>query len=245
MINGKRVLAIIPARGGSKGLPRKNIMDLAGKPLIVWSIEAAKESQYIDRCIVSTDDKEIATLSRKYGGDVPFMRPAEYALDQTSSMDVIEHAIEHLEALGQTFEYTILLEPTSPLREKQDIDQALRILEDNRDSAAAIVGVCKSESGHPAFSATINSAGLLKPFQGEAFRVLRRQDITDLYFFEGTIYISDTNHLLNTKSFYTKKTMPYIVPRWKSIEIDDLYDIIIAASVISNIEKFQNLEEDL
>ena len=242
MINGRTVLAIIPARGGSKGLPGKNIMDLAGKPLIAWSIEAANESKHIDRCVVSTDDHEIAEISKQYGGDVPFIRPAEFARDQTSSMDVVTHAVKTLNEQGQTYDYIALLEPTSPLRSKTDIDQALRMLDENRESARAIVGVCKSESGHPAFSASINQAGLLEPYQSEKFGVLRRQDITDLYYFEGTIYISETNHLLDTLSFYSNKTMPYIVPRWKSIEIDELFDMIIAEAVINNIDQFQNSE---
>jgi CMP-N,N'-diacetyllegionaminic acid synthase len=242
VINGRTVLAIIPARGGSKGLPGKNIRDLAGKPLIAWSIEAANGSKYIDRCVVSTDDNEIAEISREHGGDVPFIRPAEFAKDQTSSMDVVTHAIKYLGEQGQTFDYIVLLEPTSPLRNNTDIDQALTTLDGNRESAKAIVGVCKSESGHPAFSASINQAGLLEPYQSEVFGILRRQDIADLYFFEGTIYVSDTNHLLDTLSFYSDKTMPYIVPRWKSIEIDELFDMIIAEAVINNIDKFQNSE---
>lgn len=121
MINGRRVLAVIPARGGSKRVPRKNIREVAGKPLIAWTINAAKGSRYIDRCIVSTDDEEVADIARQCGGDVPFMRPAEFARDDSSSIDVLRHAVGKVPG----YDIIVLLQPTSPERTSADIDAAL------------------------------------------------------------------------------------------------------------------------
>ena len=127
MINNKRVVAIIPARGGSKRLPRKNVLPLAGKPLIVWSIEAALASVYIDKTIVSTDDAEIAEISRIAGASVPFMRPPELASDTATSADVVMHALDYLDSQNDHYYYSVLLQPTSPLRTNTDIDAALEL----------------------------------------------------------------------------------------------------------------------
>ena len=157
MINGKSVLAVIPARGGSKGLPRKNIKDLAGKPLIAWSIDAAKKSKYIDRCIVSTDDKSVAETSKQHGSIVPFMRPPELATDDANSNDVILHA---LEMLGDPYDIVMLLQPTSPLRKSEDIDHALEFVQGN--NVPTVVSVCSSNKPlHWHF--TLESDGKLKP----------------------------------------------------------------------------------
>ena len=234
MINGKSVFAIIPARGGSKGLPKKNILPLAGKPLIVWSIEAAKRSNYIDHCIVSTDNKEIANVAKLHGCEVPFLRPKHLALDETPSIDVIIDAINFYVKKTINYNYLVLLEPTSPLRNSNDIDIALNKLNNNRQKADSIVGVSKVESTHPVFDVKINKDGLIEPYIGKSFNVLRRQNIDELYFFEGSLYISDTEVLLNKKSFYHERTLPFIVPMWKSLEIDEMVDLIMAEALISN-----------
>lgn len=239
MINGKRVLGIIPARGGSKGLPRKNILPLAGKPLINWSIDAAKSSVYIDRCIVSTDDKEIAEVAERHDCAVPFLRPKHLAQDDTPTIDVILHAIHAFIDEKIDFSYLVLLEPTSPLRDSHDIDDALRTLEHNREKADSIVGVSKVEATHPAFDICINSDGLIEPYVGRNFQTLRRQEIEDLYFFEGTLYISDIDIIQKEKSFYHHRTLPYIVPKWKSIEIDDIIDFICAEAIINNMGRIE------
>ena len=239
MINEKSVIAIIPARGGSKGLPRKNVLPLAGKPLIVWSMDAAAKSKYIDRCIISTDDEEIAQVARENGGDVPFMRPDYLSTDIASSFDVIEHAIEFLNQSDQHYDYLVLLEPTSPLRGLDDIDVALEVLFHNREVADSIVSVSQVESSHPAFDIRINKAGLIAPYIGEGFQILRRQEIEELYFFEGTIYISKVDVLLEQKAFYHNRTLPYKVPRWKSLEIDEIVDLICAEAIINNIEMLE------
>ena len=124
-IGKKRVLALIPARGGSKGLPRKNVRNICGKPLIAWSVEAAKKCRYTDAVVVSTDDREIADAAQSAGAAVPFMRPAELATDAASSMDVILHAISYFEKKGESFDVLVLLQPTSPLRDSGHVEEAL------------------------------------------------------------------------------------------------------------------------
>lgn len=238
MISDKKVLSIIPARGGSKGLPGKNILPLAGKPLLAWSILAAKKSKYIDKCIISTDDKEIAKVANSYDCEVPFLRPSELALDETSSFEVVEHAIQFYKRNNCEFDYIILLEPTSPLRNSKDIDDALERLVSNYKIADSIVGVSKVEESHPVFDVRINRNGLISPYASKSFNSFRRQDIEPLFFFEGSLYISKTKTLLNEKNFYHERTLPFIIPKWKSIEIDEMLDMVIAEAIIKNIKFF-------
>ncbi len=128
MLNDKSFLAIIPARGGSKRLPRKNVMNLAGKPLIAWTIEAALNSTYIDEVMVSTDDREIAEIAQQYGASVPFFRPTELATDLTSTFDAIKHTLDFYAEMGEKYDFSVLLQPTSPLRESRHIDNAINLL---------------------------------------------------------------------------------------------------------------------
>ena len=129
MINGKSILAIIPARSGSKGLPQKNILPLAGKPLIAWTIEVAKESKYIDKLSISTDDEKIAAVAEAHGCDVPFIRPESLSSDKAKTIDVLVHANKYFTEINEVYDYLILLEPTSPLRDSNDIDVAMEILD--------------------------------------------------------------------------------------------------------------------
>jgi CMP-N-acetylneuraminic acid synthetase len=156
MIDGKSVLAIIPARGGSKGLPHKNIMSLCGKPLVAWPIQAAKQSAYVDKVVLSTDDPKIADMGEQEGAEVPFLRPSELATDRATSISVIEHAIEFFSKQGDQFDYCVFLEPTSPLTQTDDVNQALRALDLKRDIADAIVGVSRVISSHPVFDVAID-----------------------------------------------------------------------------------------
>jgi len=233
MINGKSVIAIIPARGGSKGLPGKNIKELCGKPLIAWSIEAGLGSKYIDEVMVTTDSEEIARIAREFGAFVPFMRPAELASDIATSFDVIEHAILfYKNNLNKNFGYIVLLEPTSPQRDKEDIDKAIEQLLSN-SQASAIVGICKTESQNPAFLVKKNSSSnTIVGYENHEMKILRRQDIGDVYFFEGSVYVSATDILLSRKTFYHERTLGYEVPKWKSLEIDDLEDFIMVEALM-------------
>jgi len=229
MYKDKRILAIIPARGGSKGLPGKNIKLLNGKPLIGWTIEQALASKYIDEIFVSTDSRKIADVAETFGIRVPDLRPKELATDTASSMDFILYTLHLLEKRGEKFTYIVLLEPTSPLRDATDIDHAIEKLSDT-DEAESIVGVCKTEAVHPAFLTTINQ-GFLAPYTNE-MKAVRRQDLEDLYFFEGSVYVSSVEALLKRKSFYHEKSLPYIVPKWKSFEIDDFIDFKIIETLM-------------
>ncbi len=237
MIHDKRVLALVPARGGSKGLPRKNILPLDGRPLVSYPIMTARGSRYVDRVIISTDDAEIADVARQHGCDVPFLRPAELASDTAPSFAFMQHAIEFLHAQGDVYDYLLLLEPTSPLTESADVDRALERLDAHRDTADAIVGVCKVEATHPVFCARVNEAGVLVPYAREDWKTpYRRQDIPDLFFFEGSLYISDVQVLLREGGFLHSRTMPYVVPRWKSIEIDEAFDMAIVETTLQHLD---------
>ena len=174
MINGKRLLGIIPARGGSKRLPRKNILELAGKPLIGWTIEAARQSKFIDRVVVSTEDHEIGEVADHFGADVPFYRPPILAEDSATTLDVVINLIEALKKHGDFYEYIILLQPTSPLRRASHIDNACNQLID--DNAFAIVSVCLTEH-HPLWSNTLPKNRSMYKFLKKEIHNLRSQDL--------------------------------------------------------------------
>jgi CMP-N,N'-diacetyllegionaminic acid synthase len=234
MKNCKRVLSIVTARGGSKGLPCKNIRPLLGKPLIAWSIEAGLCAPSVDALVVSTDDAAIARAACAAGARVPFMRPAELAVDTASSIDVVLHAIDWLAAAGEHYEIVVLLEPTSPLRETSDIESALELL--FVSEAGAVVSVCRAESVHPAFMYRCNSAGRLQPFLEGQPTSLRRQEVEPLYFLEGTVYVSYIDVLREFRTYYHANTIAYEVPKWKSLEIDDLHDFFMVEALLKHKE---------
>ncbi len=232
MIANNKVLGIITARGGSKGLPGKNIRPLCGKPLIGWPITAARQASCVDRLIVSTDSREIARIAVQYGADVPFLRPAHLATSQATSFSVLQHAIEFLSDQGDHFDYCVLLEPTSPLTEAEDIDKAYEMLVANRDKADSIVGIAETEASHPDFSVRVDKSGLIRPYHADAFSpVLRRQEIDACYHFEGSLYISDIRALMKHEGFYHSRTFPFIVPKWKAFEIDDIIDFVCVEAI--------------
>lgn len=227
------MLFIIPARGGSKGLPGKNIREICGKPLIAWSIEAAKHAADQiggSEVIVSTDSEEIAAVAKTHGGNVPFLRPAELANDTAASIDVILHAVNFMEQQGKQFDYIAMIEPTSPQRDAQDLVNAFTQLKEINE-AESIVGVCQTESCHPLFLTKLNH-GFLEPYENKSYKVYRRQDIDEVYFFEGSMYISKTESLKKRKSFYHEKTLGFVMPKWKAFEIDDAIDFILIESLL-------------
>ncbi len=226
-----KVLTVVPARSGSKGLPGKNIKTLIDKPLLAWSIEQGLASRYVDKVIVSTDSEEIAAIAIKYGASVPFLRPGHLAKDETSTADVLIDLIETLEKGGEFFDYILLLEPTSPLRETSDIDNAFNNLL-NTPNAKSIVGVCKVESQHPLFCVGLTDHGFLRSENN--FKVLRRQDIDPLFFYEGSLYISEINLFKQLKNFYHNNSLGYIMPKWKSFEIDDEVDFLICETLLKS-----------
>ncbi len=235
MIENKKILAMVPARSGSKGLTGKNLKILGDKPLVAWPVKAALNSQYIDKVIVSTDSEEIADVASACGAEVPFIRPASLAGDNSTTFSVIRHLVDYYEKNHETFDYFILLEPTSPLTTSDDIDKAIMKLEEHRNVADSIVGVSKLESFHPQFCVEITSEGFIDQYMGDLGSSTRRQDLKDLYFREGSLYLSKTKALIDNKGFYHKRTIPYIVPKWKSFEVDDIVDFICVEAIIKNL----------
>jgi N-acylneuraminate cytidylyltransferase/CMP-N,N'-diacetyllegionaminic acid synthase len=228
MINNKTILAIIPARGGSKGIPHKNIKDLNGKPLIAWTIKESLKSKYIDKLIVSTEDKEIAEISKKYGAKVPFLRPAELALDSTPGIDPILHAVKWFKNRNCNFDYVMCLQCTSPFRTYDQIDEAIEnLFEKDADS---IVSVCENEIT-PYWMKKIEN-GKLKDFLDENVFYARRQDVPKVYRLNGAIYMAKTQLLLNIKNWYTENTIPYIMDEISSIDIDNILDFKFAEFVM-------------
>jgi CMP-N-acetylneuraminic acid synthetase len=232
MINGKSVIAIIPARAGSKGLPGKNIKLLCGKPLIAWSIEAGLGSNYIDEIAVSTDSNEIATIARDFGASIPFIRPTHLATDSATSFDVAKHTIEFYEyELNKNYYYTILLEPTSPLREKTDIDSMLEKLEALHENFDAIISLGEVHE-HPSIMKRI-SKGPIESFCAELPPNGRRQDNEIAYFPYGVGYISKTQTLKYEKTFYPLRTTYYLIQRHQCFEVDDIYDFVSIEAIMN------------
>ncbi len=229
MINHRKLLAIIPARGGSKRLPKKNILDLSEKPLIAWTIESALESKYIDRVIVSTDDNDIATISKKYGADVPFMRPNNLATDESTSIDVVLHSIDYFEKVGEKYDYIILLQPTSPFRTAEDIDKSLDYMVFKK--AGCVVSVCKVD--HPTkWCNSLPADSSLNNFLSENIIHKRSQDFQAEFRINGAIYINKVESILEERSMYSETdAYAYIMKRINSIDIDSQYDFDFAQCV--------------
>lgn len=231
MFKGRRFLALIPARGGSKGLKDKNIRQLNNKPLLAYTIEAAKESRIFDRIIVSTDSEEIAAVALKYGAEVPFMRPKELATDTASSMDVLIYTIELLQESNDKYDYVALLQPTSPLRTSQDIVGAVNLLIEK--NANSVVSVCKVEHS-PLWSNTLPEDLSLKDFIRPEIRNLRRQDLPIFYRLNGAIYIVKVSYILESKDFFGQESYAYIMPVNRSVDIDTELDLVLAEVLLQH-----------
>lgn len=218
------VLGLIPARGGSKGIPRKNLKNLCGKPLIAWTIESALKSTKIDNVVVSTDDDEIADIARQYGANVPFLRPSELAKDSTPGIAPVLHAIEHL----PNFDSILLLQPTSPLRDVNDIDAVVNFA--IQENAESVVSVCESPV-HPYWVYTSENK-FLKPFFEHEF-IACRQDLPQALALNGAFYMAKTTWLLENNSFIGSDTYFYLMPKSRSYDIDDNEDWIVVESILS------------
>lgn len=231
MINGKKILAIIPARGGSKGLPGKNIKPLSGKPLIGWTIEQALKSKFIDEIFVSTDSREIALASEKFDVKVPSLRPDFLASDGASSMDVISYVISQYESNDLQFDFIILLEPTSPLRKDNDIDNAITMLAEN-ESADGVISLGEIHMEHPVIVKKINSEGRIVPYIDDVKKISQRQEADKSYFPYGVIYMIRTEVFKRKKSLYTDNIIPYFIERWQNYEVDDIYDFMAIEAIL-------------
>lgn len=224
MIGTRKVLALIPARGGSKGIPDKNITNLAGKPLIAWTIEAAQVCSKIDAVVLSSDEHAIIEVAVRYGCIVPFIRPSELATDEATSMDVVHHALEQL----PEFDVVLLLQPTSPLRTAADIEACLDLLRD----APAIVSVRPSED-HPYLTFEINDLGIMTPYaKPSPAQSLRRQDLPGAWCLNGAIYAADVKWLKNKRSFISPETIAYRMPAARSLDIDTPADLRLAEEML-------------
>ena len=225
------MLALITARGGSLTLPRKNILPFCGKPMIAYSIEAARAAQAagapIDRIIVSTDDEEIAQVSKSYGAEVPFMRPAELARSDTPSLPVVKHAVLHAEKdRGSRYDWIFLLQPTSPLRTSDDIVTALQLA--SKPGVTAVIGVTSANSSHP-FKLRIIEDEVLRPFLTDAPQSHRRQDFAfNVYRTNGAIYLARRDIVMEQDSLYGSKPLPLVMPAERSVDIDTALDFDIA-----------------
>lgn len=218
MYNGKKILAIIPARGGSKGVPRKNIKVLAGKPLIAWTIEEAQKSKFIDMCIVSTEDEEIKTVAEEWGGKVPFMRPSELAQDDTPGIEPVLHAIKMLPG----YDFVVLLQVTSPLRTIEDIDGAIKYCMKNEYESC--VSVTEAENS-PYWMYYINEKERLQPIlQIEDENSYQRQKLPKVYQLNGAIYMASVNFLQRQGEFIGDDTVGYVMPHERSYDIDTIVD---------------------
>lgn len=219
-----KVLALITARGGSKALPRKNVLSAGGRPLIAWTIAAAKESSIIDRIVLSSEDDEIIQTAKEWGCEVPFRRPGNLASDTANSIDVILHALDQL----PEFEYIILLQPTSPLRTAEDIDAAFSLMRIN--GAQCCVSVCDVEQS-PCWMYRITDEGKLQGFLTREEGVTRRQDLPPVYILNGAIYIARTDWLRRTKSFVNSETIAYKMPKGRSLDIDNADDFALFCAI--------------
>ena len=215
-----KIVSIIPARGGSKGLPGKNIIDLAGKPLIAWTIEASLKSKYITKTIVSSDNNNILEISKKFGVET-IKRPDELALDTTPTEPVIEHVLKSLENIEQ-YDYLILLQPTSPLRDEKDIDSAIKLLIQKKVSAL----ISTKEIDNKILKAFKNNEnGYLEGIANNKYPFMRRQDLPKVFMPNGAIYIVSVKDFLKTKRLFTDKTISFEMSEEKSFDIDTKEDL--------------------
>lgn len=220
MINNKKVLAFIPARGGSKGIKNKNIYEIHNKPLIAYSIDAARNSKYVDDIIVSTDSENIKSVALEYGADVPFLRPSKLATDTATTLDAVLHCVNYLKETGKEYDYFLLLQPTSPLRSVDDIDAALEKF------------VACGEKGLASISEVVDHPVLIrKTVDGESMEKLlplnstvRRQDMPNFYRINGSIYINLIENI-NGQTSFNDNTVYYLMEKSHSVDIDDYADI--------------------
>lgn len=221
MYKGKKILGLIPARGGSKGIPSKNIIEIYGKPLIQYSIECAKGSKYLDRTIISTDDTKIKDVAVKCGGDVPFMRPPELALDTSKTIDAVVHAINWLKKHGEEYDYLVLLQNTVPLRKPWHIDEAIeKLFASNEKSLVSVTEVDEN----PVLMRTINADGTVHNLLN-VNSTMRRQDFPKFYRVDGAIYIQKLDKDFGLNTSLNDGRLSYIIEERYSVDIDTYLDI--------------------
>lgn len=229
MFENSRILALIPARGGSKGIKNKNIIPVAGKPLIAYSIDAALHSKYVDDIVVTTDSQIIADVAKEYGARVPFLRPDYLASDTAKTIDAVIHAVDELKNQGHSYDVLLLLQPTQPLRTSEDIDAAIELFYQNNQKATVSVSPVDD---HPLLIRTVSSDGCLTNLLNTG-STCRRQDMPDYYRVNGCIYLNKISEVDKDLSFNDNK-LAYIMPRERAVDIDEPKDLLLAEYYLNN-----------
>jgi CMP-N-acetylneuraminic acid synthetase len=232
------ILGIIPARGGSKAIPGKNLAVVANKPLIAWTVEVAIESGLLDRVVVSTDDREIAAAGKEFGAEVPFLRPTELATDTSPSIDVVLHAIQWLDDNEQYRpDCVLLLQPTSPLRTVTDIRESMELLLAKHGDS--VVSVCETRQ-HPLWMKSVNEEGKLVDLSPELLpqspAPTRRQDLPSVFALNGAIYLALRSLLLSERTFISSRTYAYVMPENRSLDVDTPWDLYLADLILRDRE---------
>lgn len=218
MIGDRKILGVIPARGGSKGLPGKNLRMAGGKPLLAWTLEAASGSRYLDRLILSSEDKDIIASGRSLGLEVPFVRPAELAGDEVSAVEPVIHALEQLPG----YDYVVLLQPTTPLRSKNDIDGCIELcFERNADAVISVTAVKQN----PFWMFQRQEDGRLSPLMDRSYLLTQRQGLPDVFYPNGAVYVAGTDYFFRYRTFSGERTYGFEMPRERSVDIDDEKDL--------------------
>ena len=238
MYKNKKILAVIPARGGSKGIPSKNIIEIGGKPLIQYTIDCAKHSRYIDRAVISTDSEEIKKVSIECGGDVPFMRPKELALDTSKTIDCIVHAVNTLKEMGETYDYVMIIQNTVPLRKSWHVDESIEKLIDSNERS--LVSVTEVEQ-HPILMRTINEDGTVRNLLPMS-STMRRQDFPKFYKVDGAIAIQKIDEEFNLNTSINDGRLAYIMDSKYSTDIDSYIDIKVIEYYLEK-EKEEEIKE--
>jgi len=222
MIDGKKLLGLVVGRGGSKGLPGKNVMPLLGKPVVAWTVEAALQSQYLDKIIISSDDDEIIAAAVAVGAEAPFKRPPELAGDHVTLNPVILHALNQMD---EAYDYVVLLQATSPLRNVQDIDACIETLHEH--SAPSCLSVYETIA--PPFQTFVLAPGMkLKSAIGETFREVQRQDMPDTYQLNGAVCVLNVEWFRRTEKLWSPETVGCVMPFERAVDIDTKTDFELA-----------------
>lgn len=224
MIDGRKVLAVITARGGSKGLPGKNVADVAGKPMVAWSAIAARQSAHVDRIILSSDDDRIMAAARAVGCDIPFRRPAHLATDTSPVAETLIHA---LDTIDEAFDYLVLLQATSPLRVAADIDACLQLC--HRHDAPAVT---VTETKPPQWMFHLAADATLRPVVAADGPPGRRQDLPPTYMLNGAVYAAPVAQYRQTRDFIVAETRAHVMPRERSVDIDTMTDLLLARAIL-------------
>lgn len=219
------VLAVIPARGGSKGVPRKNLREVAGRPLLAWTIEEARRCASLDRIVLSSEDPEVITVARRYKCEVPFVRPADLARDDTPGIEPVLHALGELPG----YDYVVLLQPTSPLRTAADIDGCVDHCRQLGAPACVSVAPCRD---HPALLVQMEAGSRLRRLYQPPTGAVRRQDYPEFFVLNGAVYVARSDWLLSSRTFLTDETAGYVMPRERSLDIDSEGDLQFFAALV-------------